>query len=163
MPSKYDGPQIQLAKRKSMLCFINITTATMTIKEDGPFVSITKTSRSNNWDGLCAAQVYPTEQHPVYFKFVLKHSHSDRSGIQIVTRSCSKGSLSPGDTSGGMDGRYFLPNIGEEVDGAITMNGGKITTTIGCKTITTTKGCDTIYLCIHLYYPDNSVTLIFTS
>ena len=160
MPSTYDGPKIQLAKRKSRsagFCFFNLTTNTMTITEDG---SITRTSRSRGWDGLCAAQVYPTEQRPVYFKFLLKHSHSDRSGIQIVTRSCSKGSLSPGDYSGSMDGRYFLPNIGEEVDGAITMEGGKITTTIGNKTITTTKEYDTIYLCVYLYFPDNSVTLL---
>ena len=157
MPSKYDGPQIQLAKRKSGFSFFNLTTATMTITKDG---SITKTSRSNGWDGLCAAQVYPTEQHPVHFKFLLKHSHSDRSGIKIVTRSCSMSSLSADSFSGGMDGRYFLPNVGGEVEGAITMNGGKITTTIGNKTITTTKECDTIYLCIHLYYPDNSVTLL---
>ena len=155
IPSKYDGPQIQLVRRKSGFCFINLTTATMTINEDG---SITRTTSSNDWNGLCAAQVYPTEQHPVHFKFLLKHSHSDRTGIQIVTRSCSKSDLSPGDFSGGMDGEDFT--IGQEVDGVITIGGGKITTTIGQKTMTTTKGCDTIYLCIYLHYPDNSVTLL---
>ena len=156
IPNKYDGPHIQLVRRKSAagFCFFNLTTTTMTISEDG---SITRTSRSNKWDGLCAAQVFLTEQHPVHFKFLLKHAHySDHSGIQIVTRSCSKSDLSPDNYSGGMSGRDFT--IGEEVDGVITIGGGKITTTIGQKTMTTTKGCDTIYLCIYLNYPDNSVT-----
>ena len=157
MPSEYDGPQIQLARRKSSgLCFFNLTTATMTIKQDDN--SITRTSGSNGWNGLCAAPVYP-EQHPVYFKFLLKQSNFDRTGVQIVTRSCSKSNLSASNYSGSMDGSGFT--IGEEVDGVITIEGSKITTTIGHKTITTTctKGCDTIYLCIYLYYSDNSVTL----
>ena len=158
MPSKYDGPQIQLARRKlPFIGFFNLTTVTMTIKEDGPFVSITKIN-SCNWDGLCAAQVYLTEQDSVHFKFLLKESNSDRSGIQIVTRSCSKNSLSVGDCSGAMDSKGFT--IGETVDGMISLKGGKITTTIGHKTVTTTKGCDTTYLCIYLYYPGNSITLI---
>ena len=158
MPSKYDGPQIQLARRKlPFIGFFNLTTATMTIKEDGLFVSITK-MKSSSWNGLCTAQVYLTEQDPVHFKFLLKESSTDRSGIQIVTRSCSQSNLLANSFSGGMDGSGFT--IGKEVDGVIIMKGNEITTTIGHNTITTTKECDTIYLCVYLHYTGNSVAFI---
>ena len=116
----------------------------MTINQDDKFISITRTSRSSGWNGLCAAQVFLTEQHPVHFKFLLIL-------IVVELRSCSKSNLSVGSYSGGMDGR-------ELTIGVITMKGDQITTTIGQKTITTTKECDTIYLCVYLHYPDNSVT-----
>ena len=151
MPSKYDGPQIQLSRRKSQLDFINLTPNNMTINEG---VSISKTG-SDGWNGLCAAEVYPTEKAPVHFKFSLKQSNSDRSGIQIVTRSCLQGSLSASKYGGGIDARGFT--IGKEVDGVITISGNKITTTIGHKTMTSNKEYDNIYLCVYLYYSGNSV------
>ena len=61
MPSKYQEPKIQLVNRKFILDFVKYTTNTMTIDEYAASISNTKTG-SNNWDGLCAAQVYPTEQ-----------------------------------------------------------------------------------------------------
>ena len=155
MPSKYEGPNIQLVNRKFILGFVNYTTNTMTIDSDDTSVSITKTG-SSKWDGLCTTQVYPTEQDPVRFKFLLKQSQSDRTGIQIVVRSVSRNNLSAGNSSGGMDGGGF--NIGEKVDGVITLKGDTITTTIGHKSVSTTKHHDTIYLCIYLYYVNNSVT-----
>ena len=93
MPGKYEGPKIQLVNRK-FIDFVNYTTNTMTIDNVDASVSITKTSGSYGWDGLCAAQVYLTEQHPVHFKFLLKWANSDRGGIQIVVRSCSESNLS---------------------------------------------------------------------
>ena len=157
MPSKYEGPKIQLVNRK-FIDFVNYTTNTMAIDNVDTSVSITKISTSSNWDGLCATQVYLTEQHPVHFKFLLEWSNSDRSGIQIVVRSCSEDSLSAGDNSGGMDGNGFT--IGKKVDGVITLKGDTITTTIGDKSMSTTKRHDTItvYLCIYLYYCNNLVT-----
>ena len=150
MPSKYDGPQIQLSRRKSLFNFISLTTNSMTVNEG---VSISKIGL-NGW-GLCAAEVYPTEQAPVHFNFLLKQlSYTD--GIQIVTRSCPQGILSASKYGGGMDAGGFT--IGKEVDGVITISGSKITTTIGHKTMTCNKEYDTIYLCVHLYYSGNSVT-----
>ena len=50
--------------------------------------------------------------------------------------------------------------IGEEVDGMISMKGSKITTTIEHKTVTTTaKQNYMIFLCVHLYYVNNSVSI----
>ena len=157
MPSKYDGPKIQVVNRKFILIpdFVNYTTNTMTIDRNDSSVSITKTG-SEDWNGLCAAQVYLKEQWPVHFKFSLTRSHSNRSGIQIVVRSCSENNLSVGDYSGGMDGREFT--VGNKVDGIITLKGNKIATTIGNKSMSTTKQHDTIYLCIYLFYCNNSVT-----
>ena len=156
MPSKYQGAEIQLVNRKFILDFINCTTNTMTIDKYATSISITKTGQ-RNWDGLCTAQVYPTAQEPVHFKFSLKQSHSDRSGIQIVVRSLSKNDFLVENYSGGMDGEGFT--IGEKVDGVITLKGNTITTTIGHKSMSTTKQKhDKIYLCIYLYYYNNSVT-----
>ena len=151
MPSKYDGPQIQLARRKQLSGFINLTTNTMIVDEDG-FVS---KIGSNDWNGLCAAKVYPTTQGPIHFTFLLKQSDYDLSGIHIVTRSCPQGNLLPSNFSGGMDARDFT--IEKEYDGVISIEGNKITTTIGHKTMTTKKKCDTIYLCVYLYYSGTSV------
>ena len=159
MSSRYDGPEMQLVRRKvSDFKIINLTTNTMTIKEDGPLVSITKTSISNGWNALCAMQTNLTELHPVNFKFVLKQSHGDRSGLQIVVRSCLERNLSVSHHSGGMDVNGFM--IGEEVNGMIAMKGNTITTTIGRKTMTTTKQQDTIYLCVYSYYVNNSVSFL---
>ena len=161
MPSKYDGPQIQLVRRKSLdFKVINFTTNTMTVKEDGPLVSVTKQSNSNGWDGLCAMQMTLTEQQPVNFKFTLNQSNRDRSGLQIVVRSCLESNLSAGYCLGGKDIGGFT--IGEEVKGMIAMKGSTITTTIGHKTMTTTctKQQDTIYLCVHSYYINNSVSFL---
>ena len=162
IPSKYNGPQIQLSQRKFArdFDFVNLTPNTMTIIKKDDHDSITKTysitkTCSDYWDGLCVTQVYPTEQQHANFKFLLQYSNSDCSGIQIVVRSCSKNDLSPGNYSGGMDVGGFT--TGKEVDGKIIIIGDKISTTIGHKTITTTNACDTIYLCVYLYYINNSV------
>ena len=155
MPSTYDGPKIQLVGRKFILDFVNYTTSTMIIDTNVTSVSITKTS-SDNWNGLCAAQIYLTEQQPVHFSFLLTRSHLDHSGIQIAVRSCSENNLSAGNSSGGIDGGGFT--VGNKVNGVITLKGNKITTTIGNKSMYTKKQHDTIYLCIYLYYCNNSVT-----
>ena len=158
MPSHYDGPKTQLVKRKSLdFNVVNLTTSTITVNEDGPFVSIAKKS-SNGWNGLCAMRMILTEQHPVNFKFILNQSNGDCSGIRVVLRSCLESNLSAGAYSGGIDVNGFT--IGEEVNGMITMKGGRITTTIGHKTMTTTKQYDTIYLCVYSYYCNNSVSFI---
>ena len=164
MPNKYNGPKIQLIKR-GLLDFnvVNLTN-TMTVNKEGPLVSITKTSSSHDWNGLCAVQVCPTEQYPVHFKFTLKHSNRDRSGIYIDVKSCSESSLSANvyTVPVGMDGNGFI--IGKEVDGLISTKGSKITATIGHKTITTTaKLNQMIYLCVYLYYVDNSVSIFISS
>ena len=127
----------------------------MTVNER---VSISKTG-PDGWNGLCAAEVYPTVQGPIHFTFLLKPFNSSRSGIQIVTRSCPLGHLSAGNYSGGMGTDDFT--IGKEYDGVISIKGNKITTTIGHKTMTTNKECDTIYLCVYLYYSGTSV--VFSS
>ena len=158
MPSQYDGPKTQLVRRKLRdFNVVNLTTNAIMINEDGPLVSITKIS-TNGWNGLCAIQMILTEQHPVKFKFILNKSNSDRSGIQLVVRSCLESNLSAGAYSGGIDGNGFT--IGEEVDGMVTLNGSRITTTIGHRTMVTTKQHDTIYLCVHLYYSSNSVSFV---
>ena len=159
MPSKYDGPKMQLVRRKAIdFKVINFTTTTMTVKEDGPLVSITKKSFSNGWNALCAMQTILTEQHPVNFKFVVKHSNGDRSGFQIVVRSCLESNLSAVQHSGGIDVSGFT--IGEEVNGTITMKGSAITSTLGHKTVTTTKYQDTIFLCVYSYYVNNSISFL---
>ena len=159
MPSEYDGPKTQLVKRKLYdFNVVNLTTSTMTTNTDGSLVSITRTSISNSWDGLCAVQISHTSQLPVAFKFILNQSNEDRYGIQIVVRSCLESNLSAGNYSGAMDVRGFT--IGKEVDGMIAMEGGKIKTTIGHKTMTTKKQHDTIYLCVHSYYFSNSVSFV---
>ena len=69
IPNKYDGPKIQLVRRK-LLDFktVNLTTSTMAVREDGPLVCITKKSGSNGWNGLCAVHMSLTEyQYPVKF------------------------------------------------------------------------------------------------
>ena len=165
MPNKYNGPKIQLIRRSSLdFNVVNRTTNTMTVNKEGPLVSITKTSSSNDWNGLCAVQVCPTEQYPVHFKFTVKHSNRDRSGIYLDVKSCSESSLSTGvyPMAAGMDGNGFT--TGEEVDGLISMKGSKITTTIGHQTITTTaKQNRMIYLCVYLYFVDNSVLIFMLS
>ena len=165
MPNKYNGPKIQLIRRSSLdFNVVNRTTNTMTVNKEGPFVSITKTSSSNDWNGLCAVQVCPTEQHPVHFKFTLKHSHRDQSGIYMDVKSCSESSLvaSVYSITGGVDGTGFTK--GEEVDGLISMKESRITATIGHKTISTTaKQNRMIYFGVHLYYVDNSVSIFMLS
>ena len=159
-PSTYDGPNIQLVKRKvtyTLFDFVNHTSNTMIITKGTNNISITKTG-SSAWDGLCVAQVNtPTEQQPVYFQFSLTRANSDRSGIQIVVRSLSE-ALSPSNFSGpgGMDGGGF--NIGDEVDGIISLKGDTITTTIGHKSSSITKQGDGIYFCIYLHYHNDSIT-----
>ena len=155
MPNKYDGPKIQLVRRKSKFDFINLTTDTVTIHMHDSR-SIIEKSRSNDWNGLCAAQVDLTENTPVHFKFLLNKTNTDHSGIQIVVKSCLKGNLSANSYRGSIDVSGFT--TGKEVDGVIIMKGNQISTTIGHKTMTTTKQHDTIYLCVHLYYFNNSVT-----
>ena len=159
MPSKYAGPKIQLVRRKLVdFNVVNHTTSTMAVNIEGSLVIITKTSGLNDWNGLCTVQVCPTEQHPVQFKFVLRQSNPDRSGIRIAVKSCSESSLLATGYSGGMDCNGFT--IGEEVDGMISMKGSKITTTIEHKTVTTTaKQNYMIFLCVHLYYVNNSVSI----
>ena len=159
IPSKYGGPKIQLVRRKLYdFDVVNLTTSTMITNTDGPLVSITRKSNSDGWDGLCAVQISHIEQLPVNFKFILNQSKEDRSGIQIAIRSCLKSNLVANNYSGGIDGKGFT--IGKAVDGTITMKGGNITTTIGHETMTTTKQHDTIYLCVYLYYYNNSVSFV---
>ena len=157
---KYDGPKIQLVRRK-LLDFktVNLTSSTMAVHEDGPLICITKKSGSSGWNGLCAVHMSLTEyQYPVKFKFILKQSNTDLSGIQIVVKSCLESELSASDFSCGVDVNGFA--IEENIDGMITIKGGKITTTIGHKTMTTTRKHDSIYLCVYLYYASNSVSFI---
>ena len=158
MPSKYDGPKTQLVRRKSHNNFnvVNLTSGTIAVNENGPLVSITRKSNLNKWDGLCAVQMSLTEQLPIDFKVILEQSNGDHSGIHIVVRSCLESNLSTGSCLDGVDVNGFT--IGEEVDGMITMEGGEIKTTIGHKTMTTTKQQDMIYLCVYLYYCNNSVS-----
>ena len=160
IPSKYDGPKVQIIRRK-LLDFkaVNLTTNTMTVSEDGPIISITKRSSSNGWNGLGVVHMSLTEhQYPVKFKFILKQSNTDLSGIQIVVKSCLESELSASDFSCGVDVNGFT--IGENVNGMITMKEGKIQTTIGHKIMTTTRKHDSIYLCAYLYYANSSVSFI---
>ncbi|XP_065888370.1 BTB/POZ domain-containing protein 9-like [Dysidea avara] len=157
-PNTYDGPPNQLVPRKYLevapkKCFVatNITPNTIASSSDGASVTITKLG-SSNWDGLCVLQVYPKEQFPVHFTFQIKQTSSDLSGIQLVVRSCLFSSLTADNFRGGVDG-----SVGHKVEGTIAIGNNNITTTIGGKTLNTTKQSDGIYLCVYLYYQNNSV------
>ena len=159
MPSKYNRLKSQLVKRKLLdFSVINLTTSTVRAIEDGLLVTITKKSRSNDWDAICAVQMCLTEQLPVNFKFILNYVTMDNFGIQILVKSYLESNTSFSNLDSiGISG--FIP--GEEVFGKITMKGRNIFTTIGHKTVCTTRRHDSIiYLYVYLYHSNNSVSFL---
>jgi len=157
-PDIYDGPPNQLAPRNSRKHFeITNVTPNITASKSGRSVTITKSEISaNDWDGLCVMQVYPTEKFPIHFKLQIIHTNSDRSGIQLVVRSCQLTSIIANCFRGGIDG-----SIGKSAEGTIAINNTNIITTISGRKFKTTMQGDGIYLCVYLYFQLNSVTITF--
>ena len=159
-PDIYDGPPSQLVPRKyfavakaKSVMVMNITPETTTSSCNGTSVTITKFGASS-WNGLCVIQVYPTEQFPVHFTFLIKQTQSDYSGIQLVVRSCELSSLSASYYNGGVSG-----SIGDGAKGTIAISNNEIITTIGGTTFNITKYGEKVYLCVYLFYQNNSVVI----
>ena len=155
-PAKYDGPPNQLVPRKYFSKFFeikNITPGTIVCSSKGTSVTITKIGRSN-WDGLCVLKVCPYEKCSVHFTFQINSTNSDLTGISLAVKSCMLSSLKAFDCSGGVDG-----SIGNGVSGTIAINNNDISTTIGDKTFKITKQDDGIYICVYLFYHNNSVVI----
>ena len=153
-PVTYDGPLNQLVPRKYFVV-INITLSTITSNSEGTSVTIKKIG-DDCWDGLCVLRVYPTEHCPVHFTFQMNQGEINCSGIQLVVQSCLLTSLTAGYNS---NGAYVNGLIGCSAKGTITTKNDLITTYIGNTKIYTDRRADEIYLCVYLFYKNNSVTI----
>ena len=155
-PKKYDGPSIQITGRQSIIpkvAFTNLTPNMVTMTESPKGTTFTKVGKSA-WNGMCLAEVHPTNQHPVHFKFRLVFC-SSYNGVRLGVQSCSLNSIVISSPAGmTVDGIA----VDQEVDGLIAVDGNTITTTIG-GTVMKARKQDAIYLCLYMFHTNSSVRI----
>ena len=155
-PKKYNGPSIQITSRQSIIpkvSFNNLTPNTVTMTESSKGTTFTKIGKSA-WNGMCLAEVHPTNQHPVHFKFRLEFC-SSYNGVRLAVQSCSLNSIVISSPVGmTVDGIA----VDQEVNGLISVNGNTITTTIG-GTVMKARKQDAIYLCLYMFHTNSSVRI----
>ena len=157
-PKKYDGPSIQITNRqgsgiRAKTAFTNLTPNTITMTESANGTLFTKIGKSA-WNGMCLAEVHPTNQHPVHFKFCLEFC-SSYNGIRLAVQSCPLNNIVISSPVGvTVDGLA----VDQEADGFIAVDGNTITTTIGGRA-TKTKKQDAIYLCLYMFHTNSSVRI----
>ena len=155
-PKKYHGPSIQITSRQSIIpkvSFTNLTPNTVTMTESSKGTTFTKIGKSA-WNGMCLAEVHPTNQHPVHFKFFLEFC-SSYNGVRLAVQSCSLNSIVISSPVGmTVDGIA----VDQEVNGLISVDGNTITTTIG-ETVMKARKQDAIYLCLYMFHTNSSVRI----
>ena len=155
-PKKYDGPLTQITSRLGVVqkvAFTNLTPNTVTMSELPSGTVFTKVGKSA-WNGMCVAEVHPTNQYPVHFKFCLEFC-SSYNGIRLAVQSCPLKNIvisSPVDVT--VDGLA----VNQEADGYIAIDGNLITTTIGERVMKTTKQ-DAVYLCLYMFHTSSSIKI----
>ena len=156
-PNKYDGPLLQITNRQALVqktTFTNLTPSTITMTESHNGTIFTKVGRSG-WNGMCVAQVHPTNEQPVHFKFCVQFC-SSYNGIRLAVQACPLSNLVISSPLGiTVDGLAME----QEASGYIAINGNTITTTIGGR-VMTTKRKDVVYLCLYMFHTNSSVRIL---
>ena len=155
-PKKYDGPSIQVSSRQGIVqkaAFTNLTPNTITMTESPSGTIFTKVGKSA-WNGMCLAEVHPTNQHPVHFKFRLEFC-SSYNGIRLAVQSCPLNNIVISSPVGiTVDGLA----VDQEADGYIAIDGNIVTTTVGERVMKITKQ-DAIYLCLYMFHTNSSIKI----
>ena len=155
-PKKYDGPSIQISSRQGIVqkaAFTNLTPNTVAMTESPSGTTFTKIGKSA-WNGMCLAEVHPTNQHQVHFKFCLQFC-SSYNGIRLAVQSCPLNNIvisSPvGMTVDGLE-------VDQEADGYIAIDGNIVITTVGERVMKIRKQ-DAIYLCLYMFHTNSSIKI----
>ena len=155
-PKKYDGPSIQVTSRQGIVqkaAFTNLTPNTVTMTESPSGTVFTKVGKSA-WNGMCLAEVHPTNQHPVHFKFCLQFC-SSYNGIRLAVQSCPLNNIVISSPVGiTVDGLA----VDQEADGYIAIDGNTVTTTVGERVMKVRKQ-DAIYLCLYMFHTNSSIRI----
>jgi len=158
-PKKYDGPSYQITCRQGLIenrvtpAFTILTPSTITKTESPNGTIFTKIGKSA-WNGMCVAQVHPTNEHPVHFKFRLEFC-SSYNGIRLAVQSCPLNDIHISSPVGvTVDGLA----VDQEADGFIAIDGNTIITTIGGRVLQTRKK-DTIFLCLYMFHTNSSIRI----